>query len=153
MLKRSISLPAVALAFALSPAALGAQAAAPDTPASWTVSGAFGGLSGAANLDPAGTADWRLGWAAGIDLTRSLDSYVAIRASGGWTQDSLRGASLVGRGKFNKFTYDADLVLRYPTAPASATLIPYVLGGGGPPTPPSPRPATPLAKFPAKFPP
>ena len=131
MLKRSISLPAVALAFALAPAALGAQAAAPDTPASWTVSGAFGGLSGAANLDPAGTADWRLGWAAGIDLTRSLDRYVAIRASGAWTRDSLRGASLVGRGKFNKFTYDADLVLRYPTASGSATLIPYVLGGAG----------------------
>src|SRR3989442_10405472 len=149
MLKRWISGPATALALALAPAALAAQAA----PAPWTVGGAFGGLSGAANLNQAGTTDWRLGWAAGIDLTRSLDSYVAIRASGGWTQDSLRGASLVGRGKFNKFTYDADLVLRYPTAPASATLIPYVLGGGGPPTPPSPRPATPLAKFPAKFPP
>src|SRR3989442_8594226 len=127
MLKRWISGPATALALALAPAALAAQAA----PAPWTVGGAFGGLSGAANLNQAGTTDWRLGWAAGIDLTRSLDSYVAIRASGGWTQDSLRGASLVGRGKFNKFTYDADLVLRYPTAAGSATLIPYVLGGAG----------------------
>ena len=131
MLKRSISLPSLALALTLAPAALAAQAAGPVTPAPWTVGGAFGGLSGAANLDPAGTADWRLGWAAGVDLKRSLDNYVAVRISGAWAQDSLRGASLVGRGKFNKFTYDADLVLRYPTASGSATVIPYVLGGAG----------------------
>src|SRR5437899_7972105 len=126
MLEPTISLCSVALALAATPPALHAQASTPLSASSRpiydavTVSGAFGGLSGAANLDQAGTADWRLGWAAGIDLTRSLDRYVAIRASGAWTQDSLRDASLVGRGKFNKFSYDADLVLRYPTASGSA---------------------------------
>src|SRR3989454_9183603 len=131
MLKRLISLPAVALALALAPAALGAQAAAPVTPASWTVAGAFGGLSGAANLNQAGTADWRLGWAASFDATGWLNDYVGVRAGGGWARDSIRGASLTGRGKLNKFTYDADVVLRYPLRAGSGTFSPYLLGGLG----------------------
>jgi len=142
MLKRWISLPAIALALALAPAALRAQVGIRPTaveartgfrPAidQVTLGGSFGGLSGAANLDQAGTADWRLGWAASVDATLWLHRYLGVRGSGSWAQDSLRGASLVGRGKFNKFTYDADLVLRYPTATGSATLIPYVLGGAG----------------------
>src|SRR5882672_3371919 len=93
----------------------------------FTLGGAFGGLSGAANLNPAGTADWRLGWIGSIDGTVWLRRNVGIRASGSWAQDSLRGAALPGRGKFNKFTYDADLVLRYPIQTGSATLTPYLL--------------------------
>ncbi len=46
-------------------------------------------------------------------------------------QDSISNAALAGRSKFNKFTYDADLVLRYPLQAGSATLYPYVLGGVG----------------------
>ena len=96
-----------------------------------TIGGAFGGLSGAANLNDAGTADWRLGWAASLDVTGWLTDNVGIRASGEWAQDSLRGAALLGRGKFNKFTYDADLVLRYPIRSAGAMVSPYLIGGVG----------------------
>src|SRR3989449_2375535 len=73
MLKRSIFLGAAALVAALAPTALNAQvglrptavASQPGLRPSFdrvTVGGAFGGLSGAAHLDQAGTADWRLGW-------------------------------------------------------------------------------------------
>lgn len=100
-------------------------------PARFTLGGAFGGLSGAANLSPTGSPDWRLGWVGSIDGTLWLRETVGIRASGSWAQDSIRGAALTGRGKFNKFTYDADVVLRYPIHAGSATFSPYVLGGAG----------------------
>src|SRR5437867_178107 len=41
------------------------------------------------------------------------------------------GVALPGRGRFNKFSYDAALVLPYPIQAGSATLSPYVLGGAG----------------------
>src|SRR6266487_4566188 len=93
-------------------------------------SGAVGGAraGGAARAN-----SWRLGWAASLDATGWINDYVGIRATGGWAQDSLDGtaAGLVGRGKFNKFTYDADLVLRYPIKSGSGWILPYVLGGAG----------------------
>jgi len=137
MLKPTISLFSVALALAVTPPALHAQASTPLSASSRpiydavTVAGAFGGLSGAANLNQAGTADWRLGWAASFDATGWLNDYVGVRAGGGWAQDSIRGASLTGRGKLNKFTYDADVVLRYPLRAGSCTFSPYLLGGLG----------------------
>lgn len=96
-----------------------------------TVGGGFGGLSGAANLNAAGTADWRLGWIGSVDATYWLHRYVGVRASGSWAQDSISGASLTGRGRFNKFTYDGDVILRYPIAARSGTVVPYLLGGLG----------------------
>ncbi len=139
MSKRFSSLLIVALLAILVPAGLPAQASdvvhAPANSAFHRISvgGAFGGLSGAANLNDAGTADWRLGWIGSVDATAWLTEHVGIRASGSWAQDSLRdaGATLTGRGKFNKFTYDADLVLRYPVQTGSGTVSPYLLGGVG----------------------
>ena len=69
MLKRSISFVAAALVVALAPVTLRAQSTGRFD--NVTVGGAFGGLSGAANLDAAGTADWRLGWAASVDVTKA----------------------------------------------------------------------------------
>ena len=137
MTKRFISLSAVALLALLGPAALAAQTAALTQGGvrpgfdHLTLGGAFGGLSGAANLNAGGNADWRLGWIGSIDGTYWLHRNVGVRASGSWAQDSLRGASLAGRGKFNKFAYDADVVLRYPIAAGSAAVVPYLLGGVG----------------------
>lgn len=137
MTQRSHSYLALAVVFALAPATLPAQASDAIAPhgqpssSRLTIGGGFGGLSGAANLNTAGTADWRLGWIGSLDGTVWLQRTVGIRASGSWAQDSLQGASLTGRGKFNKFTYDADLVLRYPIQAGSGTLSPYVLGGAG----------------------
>ncbi len=140
MFTRIITVPIAAAVALLAPAALRAQGGTPSRaalgglgPASGrvTLGGAFGGLSGAANLNPAGTTDWHVGWIGSVDGTVWLQQYVGIRASGSWAQDSIRNAALTGRGKFNKFTYDADIVLRYPLAAGSGTLNPYVLGGVG----------------------
>jgi hypothetical protein len=121
----------VAVALALAPAAARAQSTSRVAGEQWTAAAAFGGLSGAANLNNAGTADWRLGWAASVNATYWVHSLIGLRASGNWAQDSVRSATLVGRGKFNKFAYDADIVLRYPLAAGTGTVIPYVLGGAG----------------------
>jgi hypothetical protein len=137
MLRRFISSTLVALFAAALPPTLAAQAsdvihaAGQLGSARVTLGGAFGGLSGAANLNDAGTADWRLGWTASVDATAWLTDNFGVRATGGWAQDSLRGAALSGRGLFNKFTYDADIVARYPLQAGSATVAPYVLGGVG----------------------
>ena len=130
MLKRLFSPLALALAVAAAPTGVRAQTARPSqqtVPGSsdrFTLGGAFGGLSGAANLSPTGTPDWRLGWIGSVDGTVWLRDKVGIRASGSWAQDSIRGATFTGRGKFNKFTYDADVVLRYPIQAGSATFTP-----------------------------
>ena len=137
MLNRSITLLAVALVLAAAPAALSAQTSVALSQRSRpvydavTIGGAFGRLSGAANLNQAGTDDWRLGWAASLNATGWLNDYVGVRAGGGWGQDSVRGATLTGRGKLNKFTYDADVVLRYPLRAGSGTVSPYLVGGLG----------------------
>src|SRR5882762_10767090 len=135
MSRRSVSNLIVALGVTVTaPLALRAQARTPspepisDWSDRFTVGGSFGGLSGAANLNSAGTADWRLGWIGSIDGTVWLQRNVGIRASGSWAQDSVRGAALPGRGKFNKFTCDAAVVLRYPIQAGSATRSRYLLG-------------------------
>ncbi|HYX83101.1 MAG TPA: hypothetical protein VE714_11955 [Gemmatimonadales bacterium] len=119
-------------------AAGGAVSAAAQGPARinpladrFSLAAAFGGLSGAANLDPTGTADFRLGWAGSLDASYWVLPRVGLRVSGTWAQDSLRGAAIGGRGKFNKFAYDAGVVLRYPLAAGAGTFTPYVLGGAG----------------------
>lgn len=129
----SISRVVLLILGAVAPTALLAQAGFRPTYDRASVGAQFGGLSGAADLNDAGTADWRLGWAANADATLWLHRYVGVRASGTWAQDSIRGTApgVVGRRKFNKFFYDADAVLRYPTSTGSGTLIPYVVAGAG----------------------
>src|SRR3989440_12924727 len=135
--RRSVPVPPATARALLAPAALRAQAgAAPPagiglSSGRVTLGGAFGGLSGAANLNPAGTTDWRLGWIGSVDGTVWLERHVGIRASGSWAQDSISNAALTGRGKFNKFTYAADLVPRDPAQAGSASLYPSVGCGVG----------------------
>ena len=140
MFTRFIAVSTAAALALLAPAALRAQTTTPSRASLGgigsasgrvTLAGAFGGLSGAANLNPAGTTDWRVGWIGSVDGTVWLQQYVGIRASGSWAQDSIRNAAITGRGKFNKFNYDADLVLHVPVAAGSGTLYPYVVGGVG----------------------
>jgi hypothetical protein len=124
------------LTVALSAFAAGSLSAQPSPAAGEeivSIGATFGGLSGLADLDAAGTADWALGWAASVDGTVWVHRYVGLRASGTWGQASMENASIVGRDKFNKFYYDANVVLRYPVAlqGTSTSLIPYVLGGAG----------------------
>jgi hypothetical protein len=130
MLQRSISLFSALTALALAPAALPAQSLSPLGDRV-TLAAAFGGFSGAADLNDAGTAQWRLGWAGSVDGTYWVLPHVGLRASGSWAQDSLRSTALSGRGKFNKFAYDAAIVLRYPLSTGAGTVVPYALGGAG----------------------
>ena len=130
MSRRPLSLSLTLAALALSPAVLHAQNPNPLADR-FSVSAAVGGLSGAANLNDAGSADWRLGWAGSVDASYWILPRVGIRASGTWAHDSLRGGAITGRGTFNKFAYNADIVLRYPLAAGSSTIVPYVLGGAG----------------------
>ena len=129
MQKRSLFL-AVALAAAAAPTALKAQSPNPLADR-FTVAAAFGGHSGAADLNPSGTANWRLGWVGSIDANYWVQPKIGLRVSGTWAQDSLEGATISGRGKFNKFAYDANVVLRYPLPAGKGTFVPYVLGGAG----------------------
>src|SRR2546428_13277467 len=108
MSRRFVSNLIVALGVVLSaPLGLRAQTSttSPEPVGSWsdrfTLGGAFGGLSGAANLNPAGTADWRLGWIGSIDGTVWLRRHIGIRASGSQAQDSLPRAAPTGRGDVN----------------------------------------------------
>src|SRR2546430_13256760 len=89
MSRRFVSNLIVALGVALSaPLGLRAQTSttSPEPVRSWsdrfTLGGAFGGLSGAANLNPAGSADWRLGWIGSVDGQGRLNGNVGLRARG-----------------------------------------------------------------------
>ena len=130
MLTRSLSLALTLAALVITPAAMRAQNSNPLADR-FTVSAAFGGLSGAANLNPAGTADWRLGWAGSLDASYWILPRLGLRIGGTWAQDSLESGAIAGRGKFNKFAYDADVVLRYPLAAGASTIVPYVVAGAG----------------------
>src|SRR2546430_16270422 len=96
MSRRFVSNLVVALGLVVSaPLALRAQARTPtpEPVGAWsdrfTLGGAFGGLSGAANLNTAGTADWRLGWIGSIDGTVRLRRNVGIPATGSWAKGCL----------------------------------------------------------------
>src|SRR3989442_14902364 len=130
MLTRSLSLALPLAALVIPPAAMRPQNSNPLADR-FTVSAAFGGLSGAANLNSAGTADWRLGWAGSLDASYWILPRVGLRIGGTWAQDSLRSGAITGRGKFNKFAYDGDIVLRYPVTTGTSTFVPYVVGGAG----------------------
>lgn len=100
-----------------------------------TIGGRFGGLSGARDPDQANVTSWRLGWAASADVTVWVHEYVGLRASGTWGQARIKGTwpALGGRQKLNKFSYDGDVVLRYPVAVAGTPgwVAPYAFGGAG----------------------
>src|SRR2546425_6049100 len=115
MLTRSISLVAAVVVAALTPAVLHAQVAAPPRPATLqavprpthdrvTLGGGFGGLSGAAHLAQASTADWRLGWIGSADATARLPPHVGLRARGRRAPGRGPGPTPPGRGQFNKVT-------------------------------------------------
>src|SRR5256885_2167766 len=100
--------------------------------------GGFGGLWGAANLTPAGTTDWRLGWIGSVDGTVWLERHVGVRASGSWAQDSISNAALTGRGKFKKFTHYSNPGPGFSVPARPASLLPYLGGGGRPVSVPQP---------------
>src|SRR2546428_14020116 len=107
MSKRTLSLVTAALVAALAPTALRAQNSAtspapgPARSNRVTLGGAFGGLSGAANLNPAGTVDWRLGWIGSIDGAKWVGPHGGIPASGRLGPGHTRRAALSGRGQLN----------------------------------------------------
>src|SRR3989442_7287582 len=101
MLRRSLTLPLTLAALAVSPAALHAQNNNPLADR-LTVSAAFGGLSGAANLNSAGTADWRLGWAGSLDASYWILPRVRLRIGGARAPDSPPTRGVTGRRELNQ---------------------------------------------------
>src|SRR5258708_39873547 len=101
MSRRTLSLSLTLAAIAITPAALHAQNRSPLADRV-TVSAAFGGLSGAANLNDAGTADWRLGWASSPDARHWILPPLALRVGGTLAQDNPAARATPGRGQFNK---------------------------------------------------
>jgi hypothetical protein len=131
MRKHVLSLAAAALALAVGSAPLLAQDDPRPSVDRYTVAGAFGGVSGGTELNEGGTADWQPGWAASVDATYWLHRHVGVRAGAGVARDSISGVTVPGRGTFNKFVYDASVVVRYPLRAGSGTLSPYAVGGAG----------------------
>src|SRR6266516_3465376 len=86
MSSRTLSLSLTLAALATTPAALHAQNPNPLADR-FTVSAAFGGLSGAANLNDVGTADWRLGWAGSVDASYWILSRVFLFFCGACRRD------------------------------------------------------------------
>src|SRR2546426_12798990 len=89
MLKPTISLFSVALALAVTPPALHAQASTPLSASSRpiydavTVAGAFCGLSGAGHLNQARNAAWRAGRAASVGAPGRVKHHLGVPARGG----------------------------------------------------------------------
>lgn len=133
MVTRFLARAAVVACAALVPSSMWAQSADRPSHDVVTIGGRFGGLSGATDLNQTNTADWRLGFAASVDVTVWLNRFLGVRGNGTWGQDSIEGStpSLTGRRKFNKFFYDGGVVLRYPWSVGQGSLIPYVTGGAG----------------------
>src|SRR6266568_5108772 len=69
----------IAITLAVAPAVARAQATSRVSGERLTAAAAFGGLSGAANLNDAGTADWRLGWAASVNATYWVHPLIVLR--------------------------------------------------------------------------
>ena len=85
-MKRSISLVAAALVALVAPVALRAQAGTRPTFDQVTVAGAFGGLSGAAHLDPASAR--HIGEA--VETVLSDRTVVLVSHGRGWTGETGR---------------------------------------------------------------
>jgi hypothetical protein len=98
------------------------------------VRGAFvsvqgGGYSPLRDLDDAGTASFKTGYMVGGSVGYQFTRHVAVRGSFSFARTEADAPLRSFDGsKFNRFFYDADVQLRYPT---DGGLSPYVFVGGG----------------------
>jgi opacity protein-like surface antigen len=89
-----------------------------------------GGYTHLANLNDTGTADFKTGLSLGAGGGYLFNENLALRSNFHFIRAEARtpvGIGLNGT-KFNRYLYDADLQLRYPT---DSGIAPYVFAGGG----------------------
>ena len=112
----------------LAPAALSAQTTSQQRNVILFANG--GGVSPVTDLNDAGTASLKTGWAAGGGVGVQINPYVAVRGTFDLTRTEGEGsaAGALSSANLNHYFYGGDVQLRYPTA---SGLAPYVLLGAG----------------------
>ena len=127
MLTRSGIGAALALSL-LAPAALSAQTTTQQRNVIFFANG--GGASPVTDLNEAGTASLKTGWAAGGGVGVQINPYVAVRGSFDLTRTEGEGsaAAALSSANLNHYFYGGDVQLRYPTA---SGFTPYLLLGAG----------------------
>jgi hypothetical protein len=112
----------------LAPAALSAQSTSQQRNVIFFANG--GGASPVTDLNDAGTASLKTGWAAGGGVGVQINPYVALRGTFDFTRTEGEGAAAgsLSSAKLNHYFYGGDVQLRYPTASGFA---PYLLLGAG----------------------
>jgi opacity protein-like surface antigen len=88
-----------------------------------------GGYSPVEDLDDAGTSSFKTGLVVGGGIGCRFNRHLALRLNFNFakTEADAPGRPVDGE-KFNRFLYDADLLLRYPTG---NRFSPYIFAGGG----------------------
>ena len=112
----------------LAPAALLAQTTSQQRNVIFFANG--GGATPVTDLNDAGTASLKTGWAAGGGVGVQINPYVAVRGTFDLTQTEGEGsaAGALSSANLNHYFYGGDVQLRYPTASGFA---PYLLLGAG----------------------
>jgi hypothetical protein len=111
----------------LAPAALSAQTTSQRSVLFFANGG---GASPVTDLNDAGTASLKTGWAAGGGVGVQLNPYVAVRGTFDLTRTEGEGsaAGALSSANLDHYFYGGDVQLRYPTASGFA---PYLLLGAG----------------------
>jgi hypothetical protein len=112
----------------LAPAALSAQTTSQQRNVILFANG--GGASPVTDLNDAGTASLKTGWAAGGGVGVQINPYVAVRGTFDLTRTEGEGsaAGALNSANLDHYFYGGDVQLRYPTASGFA---PYLLLGAG----------------------
>lgn len=130
-MKRNIAMAVVALAFVAAAVPAAAQTSSSVTTGA-VVSVQGGGFSSVANLNDAGTADFKTGFNVGGSIGYDVNKFVGLRGTFTFAQNDARGTALpvafTAGTKTNRYLYGGELVLR---APLTGGITPYVLAGGG----------------------
>ncbi len=88
-----------------------------------------GGFSPVQDLNDSGTASFKTGFAVGGGVGYQINRYVAVRGNFNFARTAAEALGYgIDASKFNRFLYDGDVQLRYPTR-SGAT--PYIFAGGG----------------------
>jgi hypothetical protein len=87
-----------------------------------------GGNSPLTDLNAAGSATLKTGWAAGGGIGYQLNRYAAIRGTFDFARSKGDQTSSFSGQRFNHYFYGGDVQLRYPT---TGGIAPYLLIGAG----------------------
>lgn len=129
MIRKAV-LTIAALVIVTSAAPALAQSTASTSGAIVAVQG--GGFTAAANLNDAGTADFKTGFNAGIAAGYQINSNLAVLGTVTFVRSETRGTALpemIAEGaKTNRYLYGAELQVK---APLGGGVSPYLIVGGG----------------------